>query len=86
MQELLLYDGAVKKLQEYQKRTTAKSIPNMKTLQLWKTDFTAQQQDLYDRRRRTKDTIQAMEDGYRLLEQLQPRKKQRSRQQYHQLE
>ena len=86
MQELLLYDGAVTKLLEFQKRTSTNSVPNMKDLQIWKKDFTAQQQELYDRRRRTKDTIQAMEDGYRLLKQLQPRQKSLNRQQYYQLE
>ena len=70
MRELLLYDGAVKKLQEYQKHTSTNSVPNMKDLQICKADFTAQQQELYDRRRRTKQTIQTMEDGYRLLQQL----------------
>ena len=44
----------------------------MQTLRSEKAQLTAEQQQLYDRRRQMKQSIKAMEDGYRLLEQLEP--------------
>ena len=67
--ELLLYDGAVKYLREYQETHHVNSVPNYQSLKEAKVRLTAQQQDLYDRRRRLKDTIKTMEDGYKLLTQ-----------------
>ena len=70
MRELLLYDGAVKKLHEYQERHNRTTVPNMKDLQYWKVELTTQQQELYARRRRSMQEIKTMEDGYSLLTQL----------------
>ena len=69
IQGLLLYDGAVKYLHEYQRAHNVNSVPNYQSLKETKVRLTAQQQDLYDRRRRLKDTIKTMEDGYKLLTQ-----------------
>lgn len=71
MRELLLYDGAVKKLHEYQERHNCTTVPNMKDLQYWKSQLVPQQQELYERRRRAKQEIKTMEDGYNLLKQLE---------------
>ena len=71
MRELLLYDGAVKKLHEYQERHNRTTVPNMKDLQYWKSRLVPQQQELYERRRRAKHEIKTMEDGYDLLKQLE---------------
>ena len=69
IQGLLLYDGAVKYLHEYQRVHNVNSVPNYQSLKEAKVRLTAQQQDLYDRRRRLKDSIKTMEDGYKLLTQ-----------------
>ena len=69
IQGLLLYDGAVKYLHEYQKEHHVNSVPNYQSLKEAKVRLTAQQQELYDRRRRLKATIKTMEDGYKLLTQ-----------------
>lgn len=42
----------------------------MPTLRSEKTQLTAQQQRLYKRRKELKQSIKVMEDGYRLLDQL----------------
>lgn len=71
MRELLLYDGAVKKLHEYQERHNRTTVPSMKDLQYWKSQLVPQQQELYERRRKAKQEIKTMEDGYNLLKQLE---------------
>lgn len=43
----------------------------MKDLQYWKSQLVPQQQELYERRRRAKQEIKTMEEGYKLLEQLE---------------
>ena len=49
--------------------------------------LTAQQQDLYERRRRLKDTIKTMQDGYRLLAEREPAiRHSLNRNQYYELE
>ena len=72
IREILLYEGARKFLREYQSDHKIKSFPAMQTLRSEKAQLTAEQQQLYDRRRQMKQSIKAMEDGYRLLEQLEP--------------
>jgi len=69
IQELLLYDGAVKYLREYQQAHHVNSVPNYQSLKEAKVRLTAQQQELYERRRALKSTIKTMEDGYKLLTQ-----------------
>ncbi|MBQ8935090.1 MAG: relaxase/mobilization nuclease domain-containing protein [Oscillospiraceae bacterium] len=69
IREILLYEGARKFLREYQSDHKIKFFPAMQTLRSEKAQLTAQQQQLYDRRRQMKQSIKAMEDGYRLLEQ-----------------
>ena len=69
IQGLLLYDGAVKYLHEYQKAHNVNSVPNYQSLKEAKVRLTTQQQDLYDCRRALKSTIKTMEDGYKLLTQ-----------------
>ena len=69
IQGLLLYDGAVKYLHEYQRAHNVNSVPNYQSLKEAKVRLTAQQQELYDRRRALKSTIKTMEDGYKLLTQ-----------------
>ena len=69
IQGLLLYDGAVKYLHEYQREHNVNSVPNYQSLKEAKVRLTAQQQDLYERRRALKSTIKTMEDGYKLLTQ-----------------
>ena len=86
IRELLLYDGAVKYLREYQQAHHVNSVPNYQSLKEAKVRLTAQQQELYERRRRLKDTIKTMEDGYKLLEQLEPKRSQPNLHRYHQLE
>ena len=68
IREILLYEGAVKYLREYQQAHHVNCVPNYQSLKEAKVRLTAQQQDLYDRRR-LKDTIKTMEDGYKLLTQ-----------------
>ena len=77
----------MKYLHEYQQAHHVNSVPNYQSLKEAKVRLTAQQQDLYDRRRRLKDTIKTMEDGYKLLTQ-QERTIQRSlnRNKYYELE
>ena len=72
IREILLYEGARKFLREYQADHKIKSFPAMQTLRSEKAELTAQQQQLYDRRRQMKQSIKAMEDGYRLLNQIEP--------------
>ena len=83
----MLYDGAVKYLHEYQREHHVNSVPNYQSLKEARVRLTAQQQDLYERRRRLKDTIKTMENGYKLLTQ-QERTIQRTlnRSQYYELE
>ena len=69
IQGLLLYDGAVKYLHEYQQARHVNSVPNYQSLKEAKVRLIAQQQELYDRRRALKSTIKTMEDGYKLLTQ-----------------
>ena len=87
IQGLLLYDGAVKYLHEYQKEHHVNCVPNYKSLKEAKVRLTAQQQELYERRRALKSTIKTMEDGYKLLTQ-QERTIQRSlnRNQFYEIE
>ena len=87
IQGLLLYDGAVKYLHEYQRAHNVNSVPNYQSLKEAKVRLTAQQQDLYERRRALKSTIKTMEDGYKLLTQ-QERTIQRSlnRNQFYEIE
>ena len=87
IQGLLLYDGAVKYLREYQEAHHVNSVPNYQSLKEAKVRLTAQQQDLYDRRRRLKDTIKTMQDGYRLLTEREPAiRHSLNRNQYYELE
>ena len=72
IREILLYEGARKFLREYQADHKIKSFPSMQTLRSEKAKLTAEQQQLYDRRRQMKQSIKAMEDGYKLLNQLEP--------------
>ena len=69
IQGLLLYDGAVKYLREYQQAHNVNSVPNYQSLKEAKVRLTTQQQDLYERRRALKSIIKTMEDGYKLLTQ-----------------
>ena len=69
IQELLLYDGTVKYLREYQQAHNVNSVSNYQSLKEAKVRLTAQQQELYERRRALKSTIKTMEDGYKLLTQ-----------------
>ena len=69
IQGLLLYDGAVKYLREYQEAHHVNCVPNYQSLKEAKVRLTTQQQDLYERRRALKSTIKTMEDGYKLLTQ-----------------
>ena len=69
IQWLLLYDGAVKYLREYQQAHNVNSVPNYQSLKEAKVRLTTQQQDLYERRRALKSIIKTMEDGYKLLTQ-----------------
>ena len=87
IREILLYEGAVKYLHKYQREHHVNSVPNYQSLKEAKVRLTAQQQDLYDRRRALKSTIKTMEDGYKLLTQ-QERTVQRNlnRNQYYELE
>ena len=73
IREILLYEGARKYLRDYQEEHHVNSVPNMKSLQVEKQHLTAQQQSLYERRRKLKQSVKSMEDGYRLLEQLEPK-------------
>ena len=66
---MLLYDGAVKYLREYQEAHHVNCVPNYQSLKEAKVRLTTQQQDLYERRRALKSTIKTMEDGYKLLTQ-----------------
>ena len=87
IQGLLLYDGAVKYLHEYQREHNVNSVPNYQSLKEAKVRLTAQQQDLYDRRQRLKDTIKTMQDGYRLLAEREPAiRHSLNRNQYYELE
>ena len=69
IRKVLLYEGARKFLREYQEGHKIKSFPAMQMLRTEKAELTAQQQQLYDRRKELKQSIKVMEDGYRLLEQ-----------------
>ena len=69
IREILLYEGAGKFLREYQPDHKIKSFPAMQTLRTEKAELTAEQQQLYDRRRQMRQSVKAMEEGYRLLEQ-----------------
>ena len=69
---ILLYEGARKFLREYQADHKIKSFPAMQTLRSEKTKLTAEQQQLYDRRKELKQSMKSMEDGYRLLDRLEP--------------
>lgn len=69
IREILLYEGARKFLREYQADHKIKSFPAMQTLRTEKAELTAEQQQLYDRRRQMRQSVKAMEEGYRLLEQ-----------------
>ena len=87
IQGLLLYDGAVKYLHEYQREHHVNSVPNYQSLKEAKVRLTAQQQELYDRRRRLKHTIKTMEDEYKLLtQQEQTIHRNLNRNQYYELE
>ena len=44
----------------------------MQTLRSEKAELIAEQQRLYERRRQMKQSIKVMEDGYRLLNQIEP--------------
>lgn len=72
MREILLYEGARKFLRDYQEEHHLNSVPNMRSLQDVKVRLSTQQQSLYDHRRKLKQSVKVMEDGYRLLEQLEP--------------
>ena len=72
IQEILLYEGARKFLREYLEGHKIKSFPAMQTLRTEKAELIAEQQRLYDRRKELKQSIKAMEDGYRLLDRLEP--------------
>ena len=69
IRELLLYEGAVKYLREYQQAHNVNSVPNYQSLKEAKVRLTAQQQSLYDRRQKLTQSIKNMEDGYKLLTQ-----------------
>ena len=87
IQGLLLYDGAVKYLHEYQQAHHVNSVPNYQSLKEAKVRLTAQQQELYDRRRALKSTIKTMEDGYKLLTQQEHTiQRNLNRSQYYELE
>lgn len=87
IQGLLLYDGAVRYLHDYQREHNVNSVPNYQSLKEAKIRLTAQQQELYDRRRRLKDTIKTMQDGYRLLAEREPSiRHSLNRNQYYELE
>ena len=87
IRELLLYDGAVKYLRKYQQAHHVNYVPNYQSLKEAKVRLTAQQQDLYERRRRLKDTIKTMQDGYRLLAEREPAiRHSLNRNQYYELE
>ncbi len=87
IQGLLLYDGAVKYLREYQEAHHVNCVPNYQSLKEAKVRLTAQQQDLYDRRRALKSTIKTMEDGYKLLTQQEHTiQRNLNRNQYYELE
>ncbi|MBQ8935980.1 MAG: hypothetical protein IJ049_06280, partial [Oscillospiraceae bacterium] len=72
IREILLYEGARKFLREYQNDHKIKSFPAMQTLRGEKAELTAEQQQLYDRRRELRQSIKAMEDCYKLLDNLEP--------------
>ena len=72
IREILLYEGARKFLREYQSDHKIQSFPAMQTLRNEKAELTAEQQRLYERRKKLKQSIKAMEDGYKLLNQIQP--------------
>ena len=72
IREILLYEGARKFLREYQSDHKIKSFPAMQTLRAEKAELTVEQQQLYDRRRQMRQSVKAMEDGFRLLNQLEP--------------
>ena len=72
IREILLYEGARKFLREYQEGHKIKSFPAMQTLRSEKAELVAEQQRLYERRRQMKQSIKVMEDGYRLLNQIEP--------------
>ena len=72
IREILLYEGARKFLREYQEGHKIKSFPAMQTLRSEKAELIAEQQRLYERRRQMKQSIKVMEDGYRLLNQIEP--------------
>ena len=72
IRQILLYEGARKFLGEYQESHKIKSFPAMQTLRSEKAELTAQQQQLYDRRRKMKQSIKIMEDGYKLLNKIEP--------------
>ena len=59
----------MKYLHKYQREHHVNSVPNYQSLKEAKVRLTAQQQELYERRRHLKDTIKTMEDGYKLLTQ-----------------
>ena len=87
IQGLLLYDGAVKYLREYQQAHHVNCVPTYQSLKEAKVRLTAQQQDLYDHRRRLKDTIKTMQDGYQLLAEREPAiRHSLNRNQYYELE
>ena len=71
IREILLYEGARKFLREYQTAHKIKSFPSMQTLRSEKSELTVKQQQLYERRRQMRQSIKSMEDGYRLLGQLE---------------
>ena len=71
IREILLYEGARKFLRDYQSDHKIQSFPAMQTLRSEKAQLTAEQQQLYDRRRQMRESIKVMEDGYRLLEPLE---------------
>ena len=72
IREILLYEGARKFLREYQSDHKIQSFPAMQTLRNEKAELTAEQQRLYERRKKLKQSIKAMEDGYKLLNQIEP--------------
>ena len=77
----------MKYLREYQEAHHVNCVPNYQSLKEAKVRLTAQQQDLYDRRRRLKDTIKTMQDGYRLLTEREPAiRHSLNRNQYYELE
>ena len=72
IREILLYEGARKFLREYQEGHKIKSFPAIQVLRNEKAELAPEQQLLYERRSELRQSIKAMEDGYRLLDQLEP--------------